>query len=103
MNKVTVRLSKQDYDAIVLSGVALPKHTGTTIRSENGDTLFKLKTTGQNKQAEHCVEVVVDQEKIAELSSEPDQTVTFPVQVSEYDELEIGLTQNYKDLINSKE
>jgi hypothetical protein len=103
MEDARINLSKQDYDAIVLSGVAIPKNVGTSVREEDGEQIFKIKVIGQNRKEEHSIQVVVDKEKISTLSDNPDQIVKFPVNVGGYQSIEIGLTEKFRELIKSKQ
>lgn len=103
MKDAKVNLSKQDYDAIVLSGVAIPESVGISVREEDGDQIFKIKVIGENRKEEHSIQVVVDKEKISTLSDNPSQVVEFPVNIEEYRTIEIGLTEDFRELIKSRQ
>lgn len=99
--RAKVEIGKSDFDSILLSGVALPKGTGTTVSEVNGDQLFKLKTIGEHKESEQCIEVAVDKQKISQLKDNPNKTVEFSIDINDYDFIEIGLKEGYKELIES--
>lgn len=103
METQTVKLHKNGFDAIILSGVATPSGTGYTVQSEENNQNFKILAGDKEpEKGEYSIKIYVEKQELSKLNDNPDGHIDIPLNIDGYKNLRIELSDSYKDLVKSK-
>lgn len=103
METQTVKLHKNGFDAIILSGVAAPSGKGYTVQSEENNQNFKILAGDKEpEKEEYSIKIYVEKQELSKLNDNPDRHIDIPLNIDRYKNLRIELSDSYKDLVKSK-